>query len=79
MRNQRFTLLFAALFMLAINVSAQNLKIIKKEIQSSVETQKDKLIEASDAIWEAAETSLVEYKSAKQLKDYARSNGFEVT
>ena len=50
MRNQRFTLLFAALFMLAINVSAQNLKIIKKEIQSSVETQKDKLIEASDAI-----------------------------
>ena len=79
MRNQRFTLLFAALFMLAINVSAQNLKIIKKEIQSSVETQKDKLIDTSDAIWEAAETSLVEYKSAKQLKDYARVNGLEVT
>ena len=79
MRNQRFTLMFAALFMLVINVSAQNLKTIKKEIQSSVETQKEKLIETSDAIWEAAETSLVEYKSAKQLKDYARANGFEVT
>ena len=79
MRNQRFTLLFAAVFVFAINVNAQNLKTIKKEIQSSVETQKDKLIETSDAIWEAAETSLVEFKSAKQLKNYARANGFEVT
>ena len=79
MRNQRFSLLFAAVFIVAINVNAQNLKTIKKEIKSSVEIQKDKLIETSDAIWEAAETSLVEFKSAKQLKDYARANGFEVT
>ena len=79
MKNLRFTLFFTAALLLIINVSAQNLKTIKKEIQSSVEMQKDKLIETSDAIWEAAETSLVEYKSAKQLKDYARANGFEVT
>ena len=78
MRNQRFTFLFTALFMLAINVSAQNLKTIKKEIQSSVEAQKDKLIETSDAIWEAAETALLEFKSSKILIDHAKRNGFDV-
>ncbi len=59
-------------------VAAQNIKKIKKEIQASVETQKEQLIQTSDAIWEAAETSLVEYKSSKQLMDYARENGFTV-
>ena len=60
-------------------LNAQNLTKIKKEIQASVEQQKDQLIATSDAIWEAAETSLEEYKSSKQLKDYARANGFTVT
>lgn len=59
-------------------VAAQNIKKIKKEIQASVETQKEQLIQTSDAIWEAAETSLVEYKSSKQLMDYARESGFTV-
>ena len=59
-------------------VAAQNIKKIKKEIQASLETQKEQLIQTSDAIWEAAETSLVEYKSSKQLMDYARENGFTV-
>ena len=56
----------------------QNLKTIKKEIQQSIEKQKINLIESSDAIWEFAETSLVEFESSKILMDYARKNGFDV-
>lgn len=56
----------------------QNLKTIKKEIQQSIEKQKINLIESSDAIWEFAETSLVEFESSKTLMDYARKNGFDV-
>ena len=37
------------------------------------------MITISDGIWEAAETSLEEFKSSKLLIDYARANGFEVT
>jgi aminobenzoyl-glutamate utilization protein B len=67
------------LFIAPLNVNAQSVKTIKKNIQASVEAQKENMIQTSDAIWEAAETSLVEYKSSKQLMDYARENGFEVT
>ena len=56
----------------------QNLKTIKKEIQQSIEKQKINLIESSDAIWEFAETSLVEFESSKTLMNYARKNGFDV-
>ena len=70
--------LLSILMISASFVAAQNVKKIKKEIQASVETQKEQLIQTSDAIWEAAETSLVEYKSSKQLMDYARENGFTV-
>jgi aminobenzoyl-glutamate utilization protein B len=62
-----------------ISFHEQELKPIKKEIQASIESQQKNLISISDAIWEAAETSLVEFTSSKLLKDYARSNGFEVT
>ena len=57
---------------------AQNVKIIKKEIQQSIEKQKTNLIKTSDAIWEFAETSLLEFQSSKVLMDYARENGFDV-
>ena len=56
----------------------QNVKIIKKEIQQSIEKQKTNLIKTSDAIWEFAETSLLEFQSSKVLMDYARENGFDV-
>ena len=79
MRNIHFIFLSLALICTSAQLSAQNLTKIKKEIQASVEQQKDQLIATSDAIWEAAETSLEEYKSSKQLKDYARANGFTVT
>ncbi len=50
----------------------------KKIIVNSIEAKKDKLIEISDKIWEAAETSLQEFKSSKYLSDYAEKNGFNV-
>ena len=51
----------------------------KKTIINALEAHKDKLIEISDKIWEAAEPALLEYKSSKYLWDYAEENGFKVT
>ena len=70
----------STLFLLSgLHLHAQSVTKIKKEIQASVEAQKEQMIATSDAIWEAAETSLEEFKSSQQLKDYARANGFTVT
>ena len=60
-------------------IYGQSKKAIKKDLQASIERQKDKLIDISYAIWEAAETSLEEFTSSKILMDYARENAFEVT
>ena len=62
-----------------ISLRKKNLKPIKDQIINSIEGQKNNLITISDGIWEAAETSLEEFKSSKLLIDYARANGFEVT
>jgi len=51
----------------------------KKIIISTLEAHKDRLIEISDNIWEAAEPALLEFKSSKYLWDYAEENGFKVT
>ena len=73
-------LVYGLLALLAItNLQGQKLKTIKSEIQQSIDNKKENLISISDAIWEAAETSLEEYTSSKLLIDYARENGFEVT
>lgn len=66
------------LISIALFSYGQNVKTIKKEIQQSIEKQKTNLIQTSDAIWESAETSLVEFESSKTLMEYARKNGFEV-
>lgn len=63
----------------AMALQAQSIKTIKQEVQSSVDQQAAKMIETSDAIWEAAETSLEEFKSAQYLKDMAVANGFTLT
>ncbi|MDB3862185.1 amidohydrolase [Flavobacteriaceae bacterium] len=62
-----------------ISLDQQELKPIKDDLQASIENQKKNLISISDAIWEAAETSLEEYTSSKLLMDYARANGFQIT
>ena len=79
MKNFRSIVLSTLLLLSGLHLHAQSVSKIKKEIQASVEAQKEEMIATSDAIWEAAETSLEEFKSSKQLKDYARANGFTVT
>ena len=79
MRITLSTLFFWAVFLISPCLSAQSVKKIKSEIQTSVDQQQNDLIGVSDTIWEAAETSLEEYTSSKALKDYARANGFTVT
>ena len=66
-------------FGMLLPVRGQNVKTIKKTLQNSIDEKKEALTQISDAIWEAAETSLEEYKSSQILKDYARAQGFEVT
>ena len=79
MKNFRSIMLCVLLLLSGLLLHAQSVSKIKKEIQASVEAQKEQMIATSDAIWEAAETSLEEFKSAQQLKEYARANGFDVT
>ena len=81
-----FTVLFSSITLAqnqevseTISLRKKKLKPIKEEIIASIEYQKENLKEISDAIWEAAETSLEEYTSSKLLMDYASSNGFELT
>ena len=59
-------LLYVSAFLIGIQgIQAQNKAKIKKEIIESVETHKERMIEVSDRIWEAAETSLEEFKSSE--------------
>ena len=59
-------------------LSQKKIPKIKNVIVKSIEEKKEKLIEISDNIWEAAELSLREFKSSKYLSDYAEENGFKV-
>ena len=61
-----------------LGAQAQSKSKIKKGIIESVENHKESMIEVSDGIWEAAETSLEEFKSSEYLINYAEKNGFEV-
>tara|TARA_B100000767_G_scaffold275778_1_gene315466 strand:+ start:2733 stop:4163 length:1431 start_codon:yes stop_codon:yes gene_type:complete len=71
--------LCVSIFIIGIQgIQAQNKVKIKKEIIQSVETHKEAMIEVSDGIWEAAETSLKEFKSSEYLINYAEKNGFKV-
>lgn len=79
MIKQHFLALFFATFMTCAPAAAQSVKKIKNGIKVSIEAQKEQMISTSDAIWEAAETSLEEFTSAELLKEYARTNGFTIT
>ena len=63
---------------LVFSVQAQNKKNLKKEVISSVEIQKNALIDISDTIWGAAEIAFQEMVSSETLIAYAKANGFEV-
>jgi len=59
-------------------VQSQSKSKIKKEIIKTVDAHKAAMIEVSDGIWEAAETSLQEFKSSEYLMTFAEENGFTV-
>ena len=69
--------LLSAIFILPA-FSQKKIPKQKKVIINSIEEKREKLIEISDNIWEAAELSLREFKSSKYLSDYAEENGFIV-
>lgn len=76
----RYTLLlFASL--LAATLSAQKPKANPNKAAAiqSVEKHQTELIGLSDKIWAYAETALKEFKSSKELADYAEGQGFKVT
>ena len=75
----RYIISILSFFLFHFVIQAQNIDDIKKEIKQSIERQKINLINTSDAIWEFAETSLLEFESSKTLMDYARKNGFKVS
>ena len=79
MKKFKLPLLLLFVFLFSEAFSFDNIKKDKKTIINSVESHKDKLIEISDNIWEAAEPALLEFKSSKYLSDYAEENGFKVT
>ena len=66
-------------FFLFTSLASSKIDNDKKTIISTVESHRDRLIEISDNIWEAAEPALLEFKSSKYLSDYAEENGFRVT
>ena len=75
----RYIISILSFFLFHFALQAQNIDDIKKEIKQSIERQKVNLIKTSDAIWEFAETSLLEFESSKILMEYARINGFKVS
>ena len=75
---KRILLLSITLISAVYSIEAQSIRTIKKELQQSIEKHETELIKTSDAIWEAAETALLEFKSSKILIDHAKRNGFDV-
>ena len=75
----KYIISILSFFLFHFALQAQNIDDIKKEIKQSIERQKVNLIKTSNAIWEFAETSLLEFESSKILMEYARINGFKVS
>lgn len=71
-------LFYTSLFVGTQIIQAQTKTRIKKEITKSIDKHQDAMIAVSDQIWEAAETSLEEYKSSDYLIQFAEQNGFKV-
>src|SRR5258708_32786902 len=50
----------------------------KGEVIKSVDKHQEELIAIGDKVWAYAETALKEFKSSKELADYAQAQGFIV-
>ncbi len=74
---------FLKIFFLSVLVNVafgQNKKgnANKDYVIQSINKHQPELIGVSDKIWAYAETALKEYKSSKELADYAEAQGFTV-
>ena len=74
----RQRILFTSLLILSIIVQAQKTTPNKKAVIQSLDSQSEKLIEISNAIWKNAEVAFQEVNSSKILSDYAEASGFKV-
>jgi len=60
------------------SAAEKSLPDLKKEVIRIIDRESTLLIETSDAIWEFAETALLEFKSSKLLADILEKKGFSV-
>ena len=60
------------------NAQKQKPNLSKDAVIKSVDKHQQELIGISDKVWAYAETALKEYKSSKELADYAEAQGFTV-
>ncbi len=73
------TLLFVLISIVAISQKKKAVVSANKTyVVQSVDKHQPELIAVSDKIWSYAETALKENKSAKELADYAKAQGFNV-
>lgn len=74
-------IILCLLIVITVNFTLQAQKKFSKinaKISKSIENHQADLIKISDAIWELAETAMLETNSSKILADYAEKNGFKV-
>jgi aminobenzoyl-glutamate utilization protein B len=74
-------LIFSMCVLTLVQVDAQKQKANpnKESVVRSVDKHQPELINISDKIWSYAETALKEYRSSKELADYAEAQGLKVT
>ena len=53
--------------------------MIREEINDIIERRQSDIEKISDKVWEFAETSFLELRSAKIQADYMEKRGFEIT
>ncbi len=64
--------------LLTISFTYASTDDLKDEAIRLVDSQKDRLIEISDRIWDYAETALKETRSSKELINYTKQCGFDI-
>lgn len=77
----KYSIVASLVCLLFFQASAQKQKsnLNKDAVIKSVDKHQQELISISDKVWTYAETALKEYKSSKELADYAEAQGFRVT
>ncbi len=68
----------ALLVLFATQSRSQDIDVLRAEAWATIANQEGQLVELSDALWRAAETSLRETESSARLADYLESHGFRI-